>query len=154
MAGLYPLLAMIAIIVLLFVFLAIGKEQHPKFVTVKIGKASVSAELADTEFKQMRGLMFRESIPRDGGMLFKFPREADHGIWMMNMSIPIDIVWLDSEKRVVKVEEGARPCEALLVCPVYRAGESSRYVLELSSGYAKSHGIKRGTVARFNEKIL
>lgn len=154
MVGLYPTLAVIVFIGVIFVFLAIGKEQHPRFAAVKIGKATVSAELADNEFKQMRGLMFRSGLPRDGGMLFTFPREADHGIWMMNMSMPIDIVWLDKDKKVVKVHSRARPCDALLVCPVYRAGGDSKYVLELRSEYAESHGIKVGSVARFKERLL
>ncbi len=154
MLGLYPTLALIVFIGIVFVFLAIGREMPAKFVTVKIGKATVNAELADNEFKQMRGLMFRESLPKDGGMLFDFAREGEHGIWMMNMSMPIDVVWMDKEKRVTKVMEDVQPCDALLVCPVHYSGKRDKYVLELNSGYAKSHGIREGSVAKFGKGMI
>jgi len=146
----YLMAGLVAIILISFVMLAIGKFQAPKFVAVKVGNATVNAELADTEAKQIRGLMFRDSLPRDGGMLFDFRSEGRHGIWMMNMSMPIDIVWLDKEKRVVKVEADAPPCGALLICKSYSPDEDDRYVLEVSAGYAKRHGIKVGSKASFD----
>jgi hypothetical protein len=145
----YLIAGLIAIILISFVMLAIGKFQSQKFVAVKIGNATVSAELADTEPKQIRGLMFRDNLQKDGGMLFTFPREGRHGIWMMNMSMPIDIVWLDSDKRVVDVEENAPPCDALLICKSYSPESNDMYVLEVAAGYAKRHGIKKGTKASF-----
>jgi hypothetical protein len=119
-------------------------------VTVKIGSATVQAELADTEPKQMRGLMFRSELPRDGGMLFAFGSEGRHGMWMMNTTIPLDIVWLDSKKKVVHIEHGVQPCKFLVVCRPYYPSVDSAYVLEVSSGYAQKHGIKVGSVAKFD----
>ncbi|MBI4894223.1 MAG: DUF192 domain-containing protein [Candidatus Aenigmarchaeota archaeon] len=146
----YLIGGLVAIILISFVMLAIGKFQAQKFVTVKIGNATVNAELADTEAKQIRGLMFRDSLAKDGGMLFDFKRDGRHGIWMMNMSMPIDIVWLDGDKRVVSVEENAPPCGALLICKSYSPESNDRYVLEVAAGYAKKHGIRKGTKASFD----
>lgn len=152
MANFYIVAGITVIVVLFLAMLAIGKYQQAKFVPVKVGNATVNAELADTQPKQVRGLMFRESLPKDDGMLFVFDRDARHGIWMMNTSIPLDIVWLDSGKRVVHVESGVKPCDALAICPIYRPGSNARYVLEVSSGYAEKHGIEIGSVAKFDLK--
>lgn len=146
----YLVAGVVAIVLVFLVMIAIGKFQSQKFVTVKLGNATIHAEIADTEPKQMRGLMFRDSLPRDGGMLFTFSREGRHGIWMMNMSMPIDIVWLDGNKRVVQIEENAQPCGALLVCRSYFAESDDKYVLEVSAGYAKRHGIILGSQAKFD----
>lgn len=148
MAYFFPLLIVILIVVFL-VFLAVGKLQQTKFTTVKIGNATVKAEIADTEPKQLRGLMFRESLPKDNGMLFVFRNEGRHGIWMMNTSIPLDIIWMDAGKKVVHMQENVQPCEALLICPSYSPESDSKYVLEVNAGYAKKHGIKIGSVASF-----
>lgn len=145
----YIVVGVIVVLVLFFALLAIGKFQQTKFVSVKIGNATVNAEVADTPAKQLRGLMFRESLPKDDGMLFVFSGEGKHGIWMMNTSVPLDIVWLDKNKKVVFVKEDAQPCDALAVCPVYFPESDAKYVLEVNSGYAKRHGIKPGSVASF-----
>jgi len=150
MVNFYLIVGLISILVIFMIFLAIGKYQQQKFVSVKIGNATVHAELADTEPKQMRGLMFRDNLPKDGGMLFTFGRDGKYGIWMMNTSVALDILWLEKNKKVVYMKEDAQPCDALLVCSSYSPDEDSRYVLEVRAGYAKSHGIKIGSVAKFD----
>lgn len=146
----YAAMAVVAMLAVYLVFVSIGKYQQPRFVGVKVGNATISAEVADTGPKQVRGLMFRDSLPKDGGMLFTFGSEGSHGIWMMNMSMPIDIVWLDKGRKVVTVMDGVPPCGALAVCPVYYPGSKDMYVLELAAGYAKRHGIKVGSKASFS----
>jgi uncharacterized membrane protein (UPF0127 family) len=145
----YLVIGVILILLVFFIFLAAGKNQLVKTTTVKIGNATIKAELADTETKQLRGLMFRKSLAKDSGMLFVFPKEGRHSIWMMNMSIPLDIIWLDKDKKVIKVEENVQPCEALLICKTYSPDSDDMYVLEVNSGYAKTHGIKTGMKAYF-----
>jgi len=145
----YLIAGIVAILLVMFVMLAVGKNQAVKTVQVRIGNATVQAELADTEAKQVRGLMFRDSLPKDAGMLFVFPKEGRHSIWMMNTSIPLDIIWLDKDKKVIKVEESAQPCNALLICRTYSAGSEDMYILEVNAGYAKRHNIKIGTKAGF-----
>lgn len=142
-------IVLIALIIIFLISISIAKYQTPNFVKVKIGDAEVNAEIADTQIKQMRGLMFRESLEKDNGMLFVFDSESKHGIWMMNMSIPLDVIWMDKNKKVVHIEEGVKPCDALAVCQVYQPLQPAKYVLEVNSGYAKKHGIKFGTVANF-----
>jgi uncharacterized membrane protein (UPF0127 family) len=82
------------------------------------------------------GLMFRPSLPKDRGMLFVFERPDFHGIWMKNCKFPIDIVWLDEERKVAHVAESVPPCKAE-PCPVYTPLRRAAYVVELNAGVAR-----------------
>ena len=82
------------------------------------------------------GLMFRPSLARDRGMLFLFERSDFHGIWMKNCKFPIDIVWLDEERKIVHVAESVPPCKAE-PCPVYTPLQRAAYVVELNAGQAR-----------------
>lgn len=143
------ILLIIAAVTVFLVISAIGKMQSPKFTSVKIGNGTVNAEIADNVASQTRGLMFRESLPENGGMLFVFPYDFRHGIWMMNTTIPLDIIWIDANKTITDIRKNAEPCEALAICPVYSPSKNSRYVLEVNSGYADKHGIEIGNDAKF-----
>jgi hypothetical protein len=82
------------------------------------------------------GLMFRPSLAKDRGMLFVFETVGFHGIWMKNCRFPIDIVWLDEERRVVHVAESVPPCKAD-PCPSYSPLRRAAYVVELNAGQAR-----------------
>ena len=82
------------------------------------------------------GLMFRPSLPKDRGILFIFERPDFHGIWMKNCKFPIDIVWLDEERKVAHVAESVPPCKAE-PCPVYSPLRRAAYVVELNAGVAR-----------------
>ncbi len=104
------------------------------------GKA-VTAELAVTPEERARGLMFRDRLDADQGMLFIFDQEELNSFWMLNMKFPIDIIWLDKDKRVVHIEASVPPCPRE-PCPSYPTRLPALYVLELQSGAAAAHGIK------------
>jgi uncharacterized membrane protein (UPF0127 family) len=74
-------------------------------------------------------------------MLFIFEEEEVHSFWMKNMRFPIDILWLDKEKRIVHLESRVPPCAAD-PCPTYTPGRPAVFVLELRSGAAEKHGLK------------
>jgi uncharacterized membrane protein (UPF0127 family) len=80
--------------------------------------------------------MFRPSLARDRGMLFVFETEDFHGIWMKNCRFPIDILWLDPERRIVHLAESVPPCKAD-PCPVYNPLRRAAYVVELNAGQAR-----------------
>ena len=92
----------------------------------------------------MIGLMFRQRMGRDTCMLFIFPKEAKQGIWMRNMRFPIDIMWLDSSKRVVDFVETATPASRRIYAPEKEA----KYVLETNAGFIKRNRIKKGVAIR------
>jgi uncharacterized protein len=112
---------------------------------VCFGDACVDVEVADNEISRERGLMFRESLPGDGGMLFVHGEEDAHRFWMKNTLIPLDIVWMDSRLRVVHIETAA-PCGGD-PCRIYDPGAPSKYVVEVNAGYAGEHGIRVGDAA-------
>ena len=100
-------------------------------------------ELALTRDEQMRGLMFRESLADDHGMLFIFPGEAPRSFWMKNTRIPLDIFYFDEELKLVSVARNARPCVAP-PCVGYPSAGPARYVLELNAGAAARLEVRQG----------
>ncbi len=89
------------------------------------------------------GLMFKKSLAEDRGMLLSYGFDGYHSIWMKNMYFPIDILWLDSELRVVNIVENAPPCIAE-PCTVYTPENPGRYVLEVHAGFVGRNSVKKG----------
>ncbi len=96
----------------------------------------ITAELAVSDAERARGLMNREIINPDQGMLFVFDNEGVHSMWMKNMLIPLDFLWLNREQRIVHIEENVPPCERD-PCPSYASKIPAMYVLELKAGSIK-----------------
>ena len=94
------------------------------------------------------GLMFRPSLAPDRGMLFLFEDSDFHGIWMKNCKFPIDIVWLDADRKIVHVQEGAPPCTKE-PCAVYTPLRRASYVVELGSGQARREKAAVGETVAF-----
>ncbi|MGD1009082.1 MAG: DUF192 domain-containing protein [Candidatus Aminicenantales bacterium] len=112
------------------------------------GGKPVTAELAVSDEERARGLMFREKILPDQGMLFVFETEDIHSFWMKNTLVALDMLWLDSEKRVIHIAADVPPCKED-PCPSYGPGLPARYVLELKGGEAAADGIKVGDRLQF-----
>lgn len=104
-----------------------------------------TVELAQTADEQALGLMFREEMEDNRGMLFLFPVEAMRSFWMKNTRIPLDIFYFDAELKLVSVAENARPCKTRR-CPNYPSKGPAKYVLELNAGKAAELGVQPGDV--------
>ena len=128
---------------LLFSLIVCSAEtREKKFVRIFLPDGfSVTAELAVTDEERQLGLMFREKINPDQGMLFVFEQEDFHSFWMKNMRFSIDILWLDKDKRIVHVERNVPPCKEL-PCPSYASKYPAGYVLEIKAGSADEHKLK------------
>jgi len=111
-------------------------------------KHCFSAELATTPEEHSQGLMFRKQLGADEGMLFIFPREEIHPFWMKNTYIPLDIIWLDKDKKVVFIKEGAQSCQEEN-CPVIYPDRKAAYVLEVISGTVGNIGLSVGDSLSF-----
>ena len=133
-------------IIVLFLILYF-KKSPVKYTIVKIDGTEIRAEIADTFTKRTKGLMFRKTLPENEGMLFIFGNEDYHNFWMMNMSFPIDIIFVKKEKRVVDIISNAQPCK--LTCSTYKPKEKAIYALEVNANFAEEHGIKIGTLLEF-----
>ena len=112
------------------------------------GKVLQSEVMVKDEDRAM-GLMFRPSLPSDHAMLFIFDQPDFHTIWMKNCKFPIDIVWLDGDRRVVDIAPAVPPCKAD-PCPSYPPNARARYVLEVANGVATKHHLKDGDALRFD----
>ncbi len=112
---------------------------------IRYGKKEFSVYIADSIGKKTLGLMHRQKLEKNEGMLFLFGRDGKYDIWMPNMKFSIDIIWLDSDERVLKIVENAQPCESIFACPAYISPSNARYVLEFNAGTAKKEGITRGS---------
>jgi uncharacterized membrane protein (UPF0127 family) len=112
---------------------------------VELNGQRFTVELAETRDKQALGLMFRDSLPQDHGMLFIFPGESGRSFWMKNTRIPLDILYFNSKLELVSMAQNARPCRTRN-CPGYPSEGPAKYVLELNSGMAAELGVKAGDV--------
>jgi uncharacterized protein len=109
----------------------------------------VRAELAVSMEQREKGLMFRDGIAAEKGMLFVFEEEAIHSFWMKNVSFPIDILWLDRDRSVVHLAKRVPPCRRD-PCPTYTPVRPSAYVLELRAGRSDELAIKTGDRLEFS----
>ena len=116
--------------------------------TLPSGKV-LQAEVMVSDEDRAMGLMFRPSLPLDRGMIFRFGTADFHGIWMKNCKFPIDILWLDEERRVVHVAEAVPPCKAE-PCPVYNPMRKASWVIELNAGQARREKAVLGSTVRFD----
>ena len=101
-------------------------------------------ELARTPEETSQGLMFRESLAPRTGMLFLFTEPAVRPFWMKNTMIPLDIIWLDAEGRVVYISADTPPCKAD-PCPNYDPKVPAVTVLEIAGGLAKTEKVEVGS---------
>lgn len=108
----------------------------------------VAVEIAADDVTRQQGLMYRDRLPEGTGMLFFFPQSGIYPFWMKNTRIPLDIIWIDEERRVVHLARNVPPCKAD-PCPSYPPEAPARYVLELSGGEAAKHAVEPGVVLRF-----
>lgn len=100
-------------------------------------------EIAGDEDTRVMGLMFRDHLAPDRGMLFVFRREAPRSFWMKNTRIPLDIIYLDAGLRVTGMTLDAPPCRRE-PCPSYPSALPAMYVLELNAGTAERLGLAPG----------
>lgn len=119
-------------------------ETYPFEIVSREGKThKFQLEIAAAPQEQARGLMFRESMPEDHGMLFVFGHEAVRTFWMRNTLIPLDILFLDVDGRIVKIHENAKPKDETQISselPVFAA-------IEINGGAARKRGIAVGDTA-------
>lgn len=107
------------------------------------GKTEIAVDIVDTMETRTRGLMFRESMPEDEGMFFVFEEEDEKSFWMKNTLIPLDMIFIGADYRVVSITKGAVPCKAD-PCGSYPSKGPAKYVLEVNAGVSDKAGLKEG----------
>jgi uncharacterized membrane protein (UPF0127 family) len=117
-----------------------GDPLEPLTVTTSTGEHRFMVEIADDDAERQRGLMEREPLADDRGMLFEFPDVAERGFWMRNTPSPLDIIYVDPHGRIVSIAKNATPySEAVIPSNGPASG-----VLELRAGRADEIGARPG----------
>ncbi len=140
--------ALTAVWICLLGLLLAGCSDAPQ---IELKGQRYTVEVADEPRSWQIGLMFRDKMPLDHGMLFIFPDEEPRGFWMKNTRIPLDILYFDRDLRLVSVAHRAQPCKAD-PCPSYPSAKPARYVLELNAGQAEQLGVEPGDLLELKLK--
>lgn len=120
--------------------------QTPSGITLK-------AEVADTPLKRSVGLMYRDHLKKDHGMLFFFGQPQAWNFWMKNTKIALDLIWIDGKKRVTHIERNVPICtKSDDSCPQYRPNsDDAVYVLEIAGGTVDGYKIEKGSKLQFGQ---
>jgi uncharacterized membrane protein (UPF0127 family) len=110
--------------------------------------SAVIVEVASDDPTREQGLMYRDHMADDRGMIFLFPQAGEYPFWMKNTLIPLDMIWMDADHRIVHIAHDVPPCKAD-PCPNYPPNAKASSVLELAAGVAAKHHLKDGDVLRF-----
>lgn len=116
---------------------------------VNIAGVVLVADIADTPEKRYWGLGVRDTMDEGEAMLFVYEQERHTSFWMNGMKFPIDIIWLDSDRVVVHIEQSLPLCTPE-GCPSYQPEEEAQFVLETVAGFSEKYDIGIGTKADFN----
>lgn len=137
---------MIFLLIFLMNFLISCNQNYKNFNEVLIDNGEklikVSAEIADDNEERMRGLMFREKLNEDEGMFLVFDDEEDLTFWMKNTLIPLDMIFIDENLKIVDVKY-AVPCKEE-PCALYRSSKPAKYVLEVNGNFTGRNNISIG----------
>ncbi|MBR4683308.1 MAG: DUF192 domain-containing protein [Spirochaetia bacterium] len=134
------------VLVLLIVFFSFSckKSDVLKTQDIKINQWKITVEIADTRETQEKGLMGRESLDEDKGMLFVYDRDSRKSFWMKNTKIPISLAYIATDGTIREIYD-MEPLSTRIVESRY----SVRYVLEVNQGAFQRHGIKEGDKVEF-----
>lgn len=102
-----------------------------------------SVKLAKTNAEREKGLMNVMQLDANSGMLFIFDQEGFYPFWMKNTLIPLDMIWIDGNNKVVFIGQNVQPCKTF-ICPITNPNTKAKYVLEINGGVAEKDGIKIG----------
>ena len=102
--------------------------------------STIDIEVADNDQKTAQGLMYRNSMPKNAGMLFFMRSEEIQGFWMKNTYIPLDMIFVNSAKEIVTIHPNTTP----MLENSYYSTQPSLYVVEVNAGYCNVHHIKVG----------
>lgn len=140
------LLGGFAIVIVALVVAYVSANFRPT-VSVSVNAAVYNVWLADDDAERTQGLSGVDKLNVNGGMLFDYVTDDMCGIWMKDMLIPLDIIWLDASKKVIYLKENVSPEQS--TSTVMRPKGLCRYVLELPAGSVKNSGIRVGQQVKF-----
>ncbi len=115
-------------------------DLQPLEIVTRSGVHVFTVEVAKTDQERATGLMYRKELPEGRGMLFDFSPEQQVSMWMKNTFIPLDMIFIRSDGRIIRIAENTEPQSEKIIS----SGGLVRGVLEVSGGTAKKYGIAPG----------
>jgi len=112
--------------------------------TILIDDVVLEVQIADSEPRRVRGLMFQEQLPYDEGMIFVFAEPGLYSLWMLNMQFPLDMIWFDHDGNVVHIEKNIPPCKTVVeitTCQSIVPDNEASYVLEVTAGFVDQNNV-------------
>ena len=119
---------------------ATAADVQPLEIVTKSGVHVFSVEIAKTDEERATGLMYRKELPEGRGMLFDFSPEQNVQMWMKNTFIPLDMIFIRSDGRILRIAENTEPQSEKII----PAGGLAKGVLEVIGGTARKYGIQPG----------
>lgn len=117
--------------------------------TILLDGNVLEVQVADTQPRRVRGLMFQDQMPYDQGMFFVYDEPGNYSMWMLNMQFPLDIIWFDADGNVIHIEKDMQPCKSALetaTCTGKGSGGDALYILEVTAGFVDEFGITKDSV--------
>lgn len=114
--------------------------------TIKIDDIPLEVQIADTEPRRVRGLMFQDQLPYEQGMIFVFDKAGIYSLWMLNMQFPLDMIWFDKDGNIIHIEKNIPPCKTALetmTCQSITPDGEALYILEVTSGFVDKFNITK-----------
>jgi len=113
-------------------------------VPIRVGGIEIQVEIADDEAERAKGLMFRQSLPENEGMLFVYESARPLGFWMRNTLIPLDVAYIDSEGRIIDIQRMEPRDET-----THWSASDAQYALEMNAGWFEENGVGVGALVEF-----
>lgn len=142
---------MLNLILILFAFASAFAAPSFSRSKIRLGGKQITVEIADTEERREYGLMNREKMPADEGMLFIFDSEEPLYFWMKNTRIALNIGYFDKDRKLISKTEMVPASPMDLSPPTYPSGSPAKYALEMNTGWFDKNKIKLGDHFEFVE---
>ncbi len=128
----------------------LATEHQPNLLQGTVSFAQdlvIDVEIAANREQREHGLMGRETLPAKQGMLFVYPDQAERAVWMRNTLLPLDVLFLSAESKIVSILKNLQPCRQQS-CPIYSSKAQATYMLEVNAGFVEQNHLAIGQELR------
>ena len=130
------------------IFSNLNARVYDQSAVLTLPDKQISLIVVNNSESRVRGLSGVESLPENSAMLFVFDEPDKYGIWMKDMKFPLDIFWLDENKKILYLEHDVSP---QTYPKVFTPSQKSLYVIEANAGFAEKNNLKVGKVLNFTQ---
>ena len=143
---------LVGLVILSGISLFKKSQTYRIHITLPDGKVLLS-EVADSEGEHLLGFYMAASLTPDLAVLFIYEKPGLQKIWSHNIQIPVDLIWLDKDRKVVQIDSGVMPCDKE-PCPSYQTAKEVMFLLHVVSGAAREHGLEKGVTIEMGKVPL